>query len=161
MHEKIITFKKKETLNTSHMKWTNPDFLLDPKNHISIVNRLFLGDDFHGSKDAKREINKKISGYRQQDIKKKKLTEDFVCLEDVLERIVVSKLKCFYCRQQMLLLFNIKKDMKQWTLDRLDNSIGHTKDNVVISCLKCNLERRCQNDKKFLFTKQMKIVKKD
>jgi hypothetical protein len=160
MHEKIISFKKPEILNVSHNKWEFPDFLMNPANHISIVNRLFLGEKFDGFKDAKREINKKISGYRQQDRKRGKLTINFICLEDVLERIVASKLKCFYCRERMLLLFNIKKDMKQWTLDRLDNNIGHSKDNVVISCLKCNLDRRCQNDKKFLFTKQMKIIKK-
>ena len=161
MHEKIICLKKEKILNSSYSKWKNPNYLLDSKNHISIINRLYLGEEFNGYKDAKREINKKISSYRQQDIKKGILTKQFVSLEDVLERIVVSKLKCFYCREQMLLLFNIKKDMKQWTLDRLDNSIGHTKDNVVICCLKCNLERRCQNDKKFLFTKQMKIIKKE
>ena len=30
--------------------------------------------------------------------------------------------------------------MFQWTLDRLDNSVAYT-DNVVISCLKCNLKK--------------------
>ena len=28
----------------------------------------------------------------------------------------------------------------QWTLDRIDNNIGHSKENVVICCLKCNLK---------------------
>ena len=59
-----------------------------------------------------------------------------------------------------LLLYENNREQKQWTLDRLDNSCGHTKDNVVISCLKCNLERRCLNDEKFLFTKQMRLIKK-
>ena len=49
--------------------------------------------------------------------------------------------------------------MEQWSLDRIDNSIPHTNDNVIISCLKCNLQRRCQNKDNFLFTKQLKIEK--
>ena len=49
--------------------------------------------------------------------------------------------------------------MKQWTLDRIDNDQGHTYDNVVIACLECNLQRRRTNSDKFLFTKQMKIVR--
>jgi hypothetical protein len=61
----------------------------------------------------------------------------------------------------VLLLYENNREEKQWTLDRLDNAIGHTKDNVVISCLKCNLERRCLNDEKFLFTKQMRLIKKN
>lgn len=57
-------------------------------------------------------------------------------------------------------MYENKREMQQWTLDRLDNSIGHEKNNVVICCLKCNLERRCINDDKFLFTKQFKLIKK-
>ena len=49
--------------------------------------------------------------------------------------------------------------MEQWTLDRIDNNINHSESNVIIACLKCNLQRRCQNKDKFLFTKQLKIVK--
>ena len=42
----------------------------------------------------------------------------------------------------------------------IDNNINHSESNVIIACLKkCNLQRRCQNKDKFLFTKQLKIVK--
>ena len=51
------------------------------------------------------------------------------------------------------------REKKQWTLDRIDNDIGHTSDNVVICCLECNLKRGRLDDKKFKFTKQMKIIK--
>ena len=73
---------------------------------------------------------------------------------------MLSKLKCFYCKETCHLLYQNIFEKKQWTLDRLDNSLGHTKDNVVVCCLKCNLERRCLNDEKFLFTKQMRLIKK-
>ena len=51
------------------------------------------------------------------------------------------------------------RDKHQWTLDRIDNSIGHNKENVVISCLECNLKRRTTEIDRFTFTKQLKITK--
>ena len=46
--------------------------------------------------------------------------------------------------------------MNQWTLDRINNDIGHFKDNVVICCLRCNLKKGTKNDEHFKFAKQMK-----
>ena len=40
--------------------------------------------------------------------------------------------------------------MQMWTLDRIDNNIGHNRDNVVISCLACNLQKREEEVKKHL-----------
>ena len=105
-------------------------------------------------------MQKKLNSYKQQDIKKNKSANGLITYEELLEKLVVSKLHCHYCKQDVLLLYENNREQKQWTLDRLDNSCGHTKDNVVISCLKCNLERRCLNDEKFLFTKQMRLIKK-
>ena len=51
--------------------------------------------------------------------------------------------------------------MSQWTLDRLDNSVAHTTENVVISCLKCNLKKGCKTEEDFVFTKQLSITKKE
>ena len=48
---------------------------------------------------------------------------------------------------------------KQWTLDRLNNDIGHFTDNVVISCLSCNLKKRRMDEEKFKFSKQLIITK--
>ena len=87
--------------------------------------------------------------------------DGLISYEELLEKLVISKLRCYYCRKDVLLLYENNREQKQWTLDRLDNSLGHTKDNVVVCCLKCNLERRCLNDEKFLFTKQMRIIKKN
>ena len=32
---------------------------------------------------------------------------------------------------------------------RIDNDLSHTDDNVIVACLKCNLQRRRQNKDKF------------
>ena len=47
--------------------------------------------------------------------------------------------------------------MSQWTLDRIDNELGHNIGNLVISCLKCNLKRRRINKNSFMMTKNMTI----
>ena len=49
--------------------------------------------------------------------------------------------------------------MKQWSLDRIDNNIGHNRGNLVVACLECNLKRRRTNKDAFMFTKNMVIIK--
>ena len=39
----------------------------------------------------------------------------------------------------------------QWTLDRLNNDIGHFNDNVVICCLTCNLKKEEWMMKKLIY----------
>ena len=80
--------------------------------------------------------------------------------DQLLEKMVVSKMKCHYCLHEVLLYYISSREPLQWTLDRIDNSLGHNNNNVVIACLQCNLQRRRQDDKKFLFGKQMNIIKK-
>jgi len=160
MHKKINIGQKEKKERKIIKKWKYKDFLLESKNHINIINQLFLEQSFNGDNTTKNELHKKINSYKQQDIKKDKNLDGLISYEELLEKLVVSKLKCYYCRKDVLLLYENNREQKQWTLDRLDNSLGHTKDNVVVCCLKCNLERRCLNDEKFLFTKQMRIIKK-
>jgi|TARA_B100001093_G_scaffold151393_2_gene144113 hypothetical protein len=161
MHKKINIGQKEKKERKIIQKWKYKDFLLESKNHIGIVNQLFLEQSFNGDNTTKNELHKKINSYKQQDIKKDKNLDGLISYEELLEKLVISKLRCYYCRKDVLLLYENNREQKQWTLDRLDNSLGHTKDNVVVCCLKCNLERRCLNDEKFLFTKQMRIIKKN
>ena len=76
-------------------------------------------------------------------------------------KLVASKLKCLYCKNQVRVFYSKLKDPEQWTLDRIDNDLPHTDDNTVVCCLKCNLQRRVTNADKFAFTKNLKITKKE
>ena len=108
----------------------------------------------------KSELNHKIQGYKGQDIKKEIHNADtLINLEDVLEKIVASKLTCCYCNKPILVLYKNVREPLQWTLDRIDNDLNHTKENTCISCLKCNLQRRVMDADKFTFTKKLKINK--
>ena len=108
------------------------------------------------------QIETKLSGYKHQDILKKINNEDkLIKSSEILQKLVDSELKCFYCKGETHVLYEIVREMAQWTLDRIDNNLGHFTDNVVIACLECNLKRRKQNSDKFLFTKQMNIVRTD
>ena len=111
-------------------------------------------------KIIKNQISSKLSGYKQQDILKKVFDkEKIIKYEEIIEKLKNCDLKCYYCNENVYLLYKLVREMKQWSLDRIDNNIGHTCDNVFISCLECNLKKRTKNSDSFLFTKQLKINK--
>lgn len=140
--------------------WEHKKFLLDNTKQVEILNKLFLNEDFHGKKQVEKEIKKKMNSYKSQDIKKDRMDKKlFITFDQIVEKLVISKLKCYYCKCNMLICYEEKREEKQWTLDRIDNSIGHFNDNVVCSCLDCNLKKRTRDAEKFRFTKQMKIKK--
>ncbi len=51
-------------------------------------------------------------------------------------------------------------EKKQWTLDRINNNEGHNHDNVVISCLDCNIKRGDMDSERFKKGKEIRIVRK-
>ena len=108
------------------------------------------------------EIKHKLTNYKQQDLLKKIFNDvEFISLEDTIELLNLSNLVCHYCSQDIYILYEIVREQMQWTLDRIDNSKGHNKNNVVISCLKCNLNRRCTSKDAFMFTKKLNITKSE
>jgi len=156
-------------------KWTFPDEYFDYKNQWQVVTNIFntLNTDINTfvddsnelmnvSKIAIQEINKKISGYKQQDIIKKKFNaEQFITFESVIKKMIECEIKCRYCKEPMNILYDISRELKQWSVDRIDNDLGHNISNFHLACLDCNLKRRRRTDEKFLFTKQLNIVKQD
>lgn len=137
--------------------------LYEEKNQSHKVNQLYLNETFIGGNEISKDIKKKMSGYKNQDTKKGRINDTcfFITYEETLEKLVVSKMKCYYCNEATKLMHENRRDDKQWTLDRIDNTLCHTSKNTVICCLKCNLEKRCRNDKKFKFSKQMRIIKEN
>jgi len=130
------------------------------RNQLSFINQILLNQEFPEKKQLEKEIKKKLSGYRNQDTKKNLYNETlFVDFDETINLLVCSKLVCHYCSLKIYVLYKNHKEPKQWTLDRIDNEKGHEKDNLVISCLDCNIRRGRLNKDKFLFTKKMKITK--
>ena len=57
------------------------------------------------------------------------------------------------------LLYRNVLSKKQWTLDRINNDLGHNNDNVVICCYECNVKRGDMDSQRFKDGKSIKIVK--
>jgi len=155
--------KDKKRVESEHWTFSNDHYLYE--NQLKIIRDLHFNifnvkDEVY--KIALQQLNKKISGYKQQDIIKKKYNENkFINLKSILDKMIEYNLKCHYCECEMNVLYDISREMKQWTVDRIDNDLGHNIDNYYLACLDCNLKRRRRSDEKFLFTKQLKIVKTD
>jgi len=108
-----------------------------------------------------KEIENKINGYKQQDIKKNIYDINLLIkYNEVIKKLFNSKLKCEYCCENVKIIYRISRDNKQWTLDRINNDLCHSNNNTIICCLQCNLKRRLTDKDKFEFTKKMKIIKK-
>ena len=124
------------------------------------INQIFIGDNFENRKLYETEITKKINGYKQQDKRKSIFNQDkLININECIEKLVISKLSCHYCKSNVLIIYNNNLEQSQWTLDRINNDICHSYNNVVICCLKCNIQRRNMDADKFEFTKSLKIIK--
>lgn len=112
------------------------------------------------SRTFRRELDKKINGYKQQDEKKKIHDSDtLISLEETVEKLVACGLKCCYCSKRVKIIYKKVRDKYQWTLDRIDNDKNHSNNNTVIACLGCNLSRRRRTKEAFEFHWKTKIVK--
>jgi hypothetical protein len=153
--------KKRVITNTA--KWKNNETDITFENQKSYIRELH--EENIETKEIcsiiSQQIKRKINGYHNQDVLKKILeTDKFVDLSRVLELLHKSELLCYYCKNEVKILYENVREMTQWSLDRLDNSEGHNKENVVIACLSCNLHRKTMYHERFVFTKQLNLIKK-
>jgi hypothetical protein len=162
----IENYKKEKTkkrVESGNWKFTDDDYLYE--NQFNTIKNIHSNNYIHNNEISKitiQQINKKIYGYKQQDNIKKLFNNDkFINLESIINKMIECELKCYYCKTEMNVLYDISREMKQWTVDRINNDLGHNLDNFYLACLECNLKRRRRSDEKFLFTKQLKIVKRD
>jgi hypothetical protein len=120
------------------------------------LHKLLNGVVFDEKKYFIQALKNKLDSYKQQD-KKKTYDEydNFITLENIIEKLVAYNMRCYYCNSKTLILFKNLRDDYQWTLDRLNNYDEHSNTNTIICCLKCNLQRRRKNSEKFKFTKQL------
>ena len=128
---------------------------------IEYLNMFYLDNEFTYKSLVNKEIKKKINCYKKQDITKKIFNEkEFINTDEILNKLVSSKLKCYYCLKELKLIYTEVREKLQWTLDRINNDIGHTEKNTVICCLDCNIKKKRMDDEKFKFSKQVCKIKK-
>lgn len=133
---------------------------------LECITNLYLKGELETTKsnetnnDIIRVLKQKYSSYKSQDKHSHKYDpRQHITYEQMIEKLYNSKLKCYYCNCDLSILYNKKRLKTQWTLERLDNNLGHYSSNTCISCLECNLKRRTDNYEYFKESKQTKIVK--
>ena len=162
---KKITYEKERKMRIETKTWGLNEEELSHKKQLEFL----MSDNFIENKTKDKYISKltshvknKIYSYRKQDIIKKKLNEnEFVSFEETINLLKKCNMKCSYCSNEVYILYERVREMNQWTLDRINNDIGHNNGNLVIACLECNLKRRRTNRDAFMFTKNMVIIKGD
>lgn len=157
--QKSLPDRKKTVIDISNCN-SIQYIISNEKSQLYLINQLYLDISFCEKRIILREIKSKISSYRQQDIDKQIYNPNTIITEEeVIEKLVTSKLRCIYCKCNLHIVYKNQREPTQWTLDRINNNFDHSNNNTVICCLKCNLQRRKQNMKDFKFTKQLSIIK--
>ena len=157
---KEVKEKKPPKIRKAADAWSTID-----KSHLTDSQQLQILLDTNNNnnnirKEMVKQITNKVHSYRSQDLKKSLLNpEQLVSTQYVVDLLCSSELLCYYCKTPTLILYDEVRAAKQWTLDRIDNSQGHNKGNVEIACLTCNLRRRTMYHERYVFTKQLNIVK--
>jgi 5-methylcytosine-specific restriction endonuclease McrA len=155
-----INFYRKRT---ACQKWNLPECYFTYSHQFNTISKLYMNldnDIIENREIFIKEFTKKLYGYKRQDIDKHFYSKDtFISLEELIEKLLCSKLKCFYCKRDCELIYENILSKRQWTLDRIENDAGHNADNVVICCLECNLKRGTMDSGRFKYGKQLKFKK--
>lgn len=132
---------------------------VNDSDQFPLIASAYIASDADDNKATIRLINDKMRSYLEQDARKGRTGD--LPIEGVLEKLLASRMCCHYCAKTVRVHYSEARDPLQWTLDRIDNTIGHTIGNVVVSCLGCNLKRRTTEQAKFEFTQNLSLEKVD
>lgn len=86
---------------------------------------------------ARKNVGRKLQAYKRVDAAKG-LKND-LRMRDVFALKEKSS-HCATCNTELLWCY-VPKDTRQVSIDRIDNTRGHTRDNVRLTCLECNRKR--------------------
>lgn len=136
------------------------DVDLEHTKQIEVLNNLKEEKNNAYKEIMLTELERKINGYKQQDIKKGIFDiNKLISLDEIITKLSDCSLNCHYCKKEVKVLYRVVREPRQWTLDRIDNDLCHSNSNTLVSCLTCNLKRRLMDKDKFEFTKQLHLTK--
>lgn len=161
---KLIAMKKtpKNRAITQTDMWNITEEDMQPDAQLTYIRQLVNNEnvDVNPCQVILKHVTQKIAGYRAQDIKKSLYEPDrIVDVHYALKTLKNAENICYYCKKPVQVLYEKAREPTQWSLDRIDNSIGHNKENVVIACLQCNVGRKTMHQGRYEFTKQLVITK--
>ena len=161
---KLIAMKKtpKNRAITQTDMWNITEEDMQPDAQLTYIRQLVNNEnvDVNPCQVILKHVTQKIAGYKAQDIKKSLYEPDqIVDVHYALKTLENAENICYYCKKPVQVLYEKAREPLQWSLDRIDNSIGHNKENVVIACLQCNVGRKTMHQGRYEFTKQLVITK--
>jgi hypothetical protein len=93
--------------------------------------------------ELKEKISQKLRSARKFDKKHGHICAS-INVREVLQLLILQDEKCFFCDCDML-LYDYSRHPDSFTCDRLNNSIGHCRENIVMSCFHCNVSKKSDN----------------
>jgi hypothetical protein len=122
----------------NRIEWSNLVYLAVSRvRRINQLRRIFFDEESPMIQEISitENINKKLSGYKQQD---KIAQREF----DIDEKLIIAlrdkqKNHCACCNCIMRWCYQVG-DSRQFTVDRINNNLGHISNNVRLTCLECN-----------------------
>ena len=94
--KKIIKVGKEKTIKKDgNNEINNKDYIVQ----LDWIRKIYMNEEFNEKEKILQVLNKKISGYRYQDIIKKRDIENIININDCVEKILSQKLLCYYCKK--------------------------------------------------------------
>lgn len=157
-NKKIHKKKKNKRVVTKTDKWIFTEDELKHSNQCMLLLSIMENKDTKETTEQfiTSQIKQKLRGYKEQDLNKNRYHEtDFITLSGVLQKLKDCNLMCYYCKCPVSILYEYVREPTQWTIERINNIMGHNYDNVEIACLSCNIRRKTMYFERYLMTKQL------
>ena len=108
---------------------------------VSVPEKLRMKAHLYSSSSQPIEvqIERRIRLHRLADEPKKRETNITI---DYVKKLISTAKRCLHCDQDLLYNNYCCLDSNIWSINRLDNKVGHVVGNVEICCRSCNFHKR-------------------
>ena len=137
---------KKVWIIDDYLQWSNLSYLdVSRVRYLHQIVRCYPPPDADGPSPqpyndatARKNIGRKLQSYKYVDAAKG--LGNNLCMKDVGALKEKQSNRCAACNIELLCCYE-PKDTRQFSVDRIDNAKGHTRDNMLLACLECNRNR--------------------